>query len=153
MSDLSPHLQRGRARAVLSASDRGGYATAIRLFRPLAENGDVIAQYYLGDLYDKAKGVPQDYTEATKWYRRSAEQGFSIAQHSQERQSHHVDSGFTIARGERILAVGPDAAIAAHRVVDTSSRSQRMTRSSKYWSYMSVSPERFYRDLGNCCIE
>ena len=64
-----------------AAHGSGDYATAIRLFRPMAENGDAIAQYYLGDLYDKGRGVPQDYAEATKWYRRSAEQGFSLAQH------------------------------------------------------------------------
>jgi uncharacterized protein len=60
-----------------AAYESGDYATAMRIFRPMAENGDAIAQYYLGDLYDKGRGVPQDYAEATKWYRRSAEQGFS----------------------------------------------------------------------------
>jgi uncharacterized protein len=71
----------GSLEEAISASERGDYAAAIRLFRPLAENGDAIAQYYLGDLYDKGRGVPQDYAEATKWYGRSAEQGFSLAQH------------------------------------------------------------------------
>jgi TPR repeat protein len=65
-----------------AAYERGDYATAMRIFRPLAEDGDAIAQYYLGALYDKGQGVPQDYAEATKWYGRSSEQGFSIAQHS-----------------------------------------------------------------------
>ena len=38
----------------VSASERGDYATAMRLFRPLAENLDAIAQYFLGELHDKA---------------------------------------------------------------------------------------------------
>ena len=63
----------GPVEDAVSANDRGDYATAMRLFRPLTENGDAIAQYYLGDLYDKGRGVPQNYAEATKWYRRSSE--------------------------------------------------------------------------------
>jgi TPR repeat protein len=31
-------------------------------------------------LYDKGRGVPQDYVQAKKWYRNSSEQGLSIAQ-------------------------------------------------------------------------
>tara|TARA_Y100000588_G_C13824654_1_gene740888 strand:+ start:510 stop:737 length:228 start_codon:yes stop_codon:yes gene_type:complete len=30
----------------------------------------------LGVMYDKGKGVTQDYQEAMKWYRKAAEQGF-----------------------------------------------------------------------------
>jgi len=47
-----------------TAYDRGDYATAMRLFRPMAENTDAVAQYYLGDLYEKGRGMPQDYGEA-----------------------------------------------------------------------------------------
>src|SRR4051812_39033386 len=64
-----------------AAYESGDYGAAMRIFRPMAENGDAVAQYYLGDLYDKGRGVPQDYAEATKWYRRSAEQGLPLAQH------------------------------------------------------------------------
>jgi uncharacterized protein len=59
--------------------ERGDYATAMRLFRPLAEDGDAIAQYYLGELYDKGRSIPQDYGEAIKWYRRSGEQCSPLA--------------------------------------------------------------------------
>ena len=31
-------------------------------------------------MYDKGEGVPQDYKEATKWYRLAAEQGDASAQ-------------------------------------------------------------------------
>ena len=64
------------------AYDRGDYATAVREFRPLAEQGDATAQFYLGFMYDNGEGVPQDYSEAVKWYRKSAEQGDSDAQYS-----------------------------------------------------------------------
>jgi TPR repeat protein len=66
----------------LAASQRGDYATALRLWRPLAEQGDAEAQNNLGFAYADGQGVPQDYAEAVKWYRLAAEQGNAIAQYS-----------------------------------------------------------------------
>jgi len=37
--------------------------------RQWAEQGDVHAQYHLGDMYENGRGVPQDYSEAVQWYR------------------------------------------------------------------------------------
>ena len=48
--------------------------------KKLAEGGIGLAQYNLGFMYDNGEGVPQDYKEAVKWYRKSAEQGHAIAQ-------------------------------------------------------------------------
>ncbi len=64
------------------AYEKGDYATALREWRPLAEQGDVIAQYYLGWLYDNGEGVELDYSQALRWYRLAAEQGDADAQHS-----------------------------------------------------------------------
>ena len=64
------------------AYKRGDYKTALKEWRPLAEQGDADAQYYLGRMYDRRKGVPQDYTEAARWYRLAAEQGDAAAQFS-----------------------------------------------------------------------
>ncbi len=88
----------------LAAYDRGDFATAMRLWRPLAEQGNVTAQYNLGVMYAKGRGVPQDYVqaylwfnlaasrlsdvkhrddaEAVKWYRLAAEQGYASAQYN-----------------------------------------------------------------------
>ena len=33
-------------------------------------------------MYDKGRGVPKNDTEAVKWCRKAAEQGFSLVQHS-----------------------------------------------------------------------
>ena len=60
--------------------DRGDYATALKECRPLAEQGDANAQFNLGVMYDMGQGVPQDDTEAVRWYRLAAEQGHAIAQ-------------------------------------------------------------------------
>jgi TPR repeat protein len=48
--------------------------------RGLAEAGDPTAQTNLGVRYELGQGVPQDFAEAVRWYRRAAEQGFARAQ-------------------------------------------------------------------------
>jgi TPR repeat protein len=63
-----------------AAYDRGDYATALRLFRPPADQGDARAQFALGWMYQYGKGVPLDYAAAIKWYRLAADQGLAGAQ-------------------------------------------------------------------------
>src|SRR3974390_1241437 len=65
-----------------AANERGDYATALRLVRPLAAQGNDRAQFNLGVMYDKGRGVPQNDAEALKWYRKAAEQGYPIAQYN-----------------------------------------------------------------------
>ena len=72
---LSADFQKG-----LTAAFNGDYATALREWKPLAEQGNADAQYNLGFMYDKGRGVPQDYKTAVKWYKLSAEQGDADAQ-------------------------------------------------------------------------
>ena len=62
------------------AHERGDYATALREFRALAEQGAAMAQYNLGLMYGKGQGLPQDYGEAARWVRKAAEQGIAKAQ-------------------------------------------------------------------------
>jgi TPR repeat protein len=66
----------------VAAYRRGDYATALRLYRPLADGGSASAQYNIGIMYDKGQGVPQDYAEAISWYRKAADQGHSTAQNN-----------------------------------------------------------------------
>lgn len=68
--------------AGMDASTRGDYATALREWRPLAEQGDALAQYNLGMLYRKGRGVPQDDVQARQWYAKAAAQGLAKAQFS-----------------------------------------------------------------------
>ena len=65
---------------VQAAIDRKDYATALRIVRPLAQSNDPAAQSILGTLYALGYGVPQSYTEAVNWFRKSAEQGHPGAQ-------------------------------------------------------------------------
>ena len=66
----------------LTAARSGNYATALREFRVLAEQGHASAQYNLGLMYDNGRGVTQDYKESVKWYTKSVEQGHAEAQYN-----------------------------------------------------------------------
>ena len=70
-------LQKGLG---LDAYERGDYATALREWQPLAEQGYAYVQYNLGQMYRRGQGVPQNYKTATKLYRLAAEQGNASAQ-------------------------------------------------------------------------
>ena len=78
----------------LAAWQAGDYATALQEWLPLAEQGDVEAQFNLGFFYDSGNGVLQDYAEAVKWYRLAAEQGQADAQNN---------LGVMYANGEGVL--------------------------------------------------
>jgi TPR repeat protein len=68
--------------AGLDAFQKGDYTTAAKEWRPLAEQGDPIAQFNLGLLYVDGHGVPQNLVEAVNWFRRAAEQDYAPAQHN-----------------------------------------------------------------------
>ena len=60
---------------------RGGdYATAFRIWLPMAEQNDAEAQRNIGVMYQQGLGVPQNAFEAARWYRRAADQGHVRAQ-------------------------------------------------------------------------
>ena len=63
-----------------AAYESADYATALRLFRAVAVEGDATAQSRLGMMYERGLTVPQDYALAAEWYRRAADQGDKIAQ-------------------------------------------------------------------------
>jgi TPR repeat protein len=58
------------------AYERGEYTQAARLFSPLAEQGVASAQFYLGLMHEKGRGVRQDYSTAVTWFRKAAAQGY-----------------------------------------------------------------------------
>ncbi len=72
----------GQFEDAVAAYDRGDYATAYRLFEPLAQQGIPEAQYNLGGMYAEGRGVPQNYGKAVKWFRKAAEQGNATAQYN-----------------------------------------------------------------------
>ena len=65
----------------LAAYNAGDYATALRLCRPLAEQGDAQAQYLLGRMHEKGRGVDRDFSAAARWYRMAAERNHHESQY------------------------------------------------------------------------
>lgn len=63
-----------------AAYERGDYATALKIWKPLAKQGSAGHQYTLGIMYHDGQGVVQDYGEAVTWFRRAAEQGHNRTQ-------------------------------------------------------------------------
>ena len=61
--------------------------------KPLAEDGNELAQFELGHMYENGRGVTQDYAEAMKWYRLAADQGYAKAQNN---------LGYMYRRGEGV---------------------------------------------------
>ncbi len=58
----------------------GDYEVALKGFLSLAEQGNASAQAFLGAMYVRGEGVPQDYGEALKWLELAADQGHAMAQ-------------------------------------------------------------------------
>ena len=50
--------------------------------RNLAASGDIEASFLMGTAYDESLGMPQDYNEAMRWYRRAAHAGHILAAHN-----------------------------------------------------------------------
>jgi uncharacterized protein len=59
---------------------RGHNAAAMRLWRPLADQGNAQAQSNLGWMYEHGESVPQDYAQSVAWYRKGADQGNALGQ-------------------------------------------------------------------------
>lgn len=98
----------------VDAYNRGDYATALRLWRPLAEQGDARAENNLGVLYEKRWGVTQDDGEVVRWYGLAAEHGHPDAEKN-------LKDMYADGRGENDLALsGADrwAAIASRENLD-----------------------------------
>ncbi len=59
----------------MAAYNRGDYMPAIRLFRPLAEQGNAKAQNVLGVMFRKGEGVAKNPVRARMWFSLAAARG------------------------------------------------------------------------------
>ena len=64
----------------VTAYHHGQYETAMRVLAPLAEHGNVIAQYDVATMYYHGNGAGQDYAAAARWFLAAAESGHGAAQ-------------------------------------------------------------------------
>ena len=69
----------GPLEAANSAFDKGDFGLARNLYGELANQGDRLAQFKLGVMYEEGKGVPKDSREAIRWYSVASGQGFPEA--------------------------------------------------------------------------
>ena len=74
----SANVEFEKGNAAFHADD---YAKARHLWLPLAEQGHTQAQYAVGRLYEKGKGVARDFATAAKWYRLAAEKDHADSQY------------------------------------------------------------------------
>ena len=58
----------------------GDFASAARLYLPLARAGNADAQFRLAEMTDEGEGVQEDERAALKWYQLAAGQGHADAQ-------------------------------------------------------------------------
>src|SRR2546430_17214110 len=81
---LTANLVGGNARSAtdedefrrgLSAFNAAEYATALNIWRPLAERGEPRSQAGIGFMYHRGMGVRADDREAAIWLLRAAEHG------------------------------------------------------------------------------
>ena len=54
------------------AARSGDFETALKQWKPLAERGNIVAQYNIGMMYRNGWGVSRDANEAVRWYKLSA---------------------------------------------------------------------------------
>jgi TPR repeat protein len=81
-----------------------------------AEDGIADAQSDLGDRYYDGEGGMKDFSEAAKWYRKSADQGNEFAQYS---------LGFMKYRGQGVVKNEDEALIWLHKSADQGNESAK----------------------------
>jgi uncharacterized protein len=74
-------LRRSPAGRTASSLFAARTTRALAIFAPLAARGDAVAETYLGEMYAKGYGVPQNYILAANWLHAASEQGSSLAQY------------------------------------------------------------------------
>ncbi|MGH8525620.1 MAG: tetratricopeptide repeat protein, partial [Gammaproteobacteria bacterium] len=57
--------------AIKESYQKGDYAKVVRDLTPLAERGDMEAQYQLALMYANGRGVPRDQAQAAKWFEKA----------------------------------------------------------------------------------
>eukprot|EP01132_Coremiostelium_polycephalum_P000069 gene69-95_t len=73
----------------------GNYTQAIACYQIAAEQGHMVAEFYLGHMYGEGLGVEQSDSQGFAWYLKSAEQGYAKSQYN---------VGFSYEHGQGVAA-------------------------------------------------
>jgi len=116
----------------------GDYATALKEWRPLAEQGNLFAQYDLGQMYRYGVGVPQNYKEAARWYRLAAEQGHFYAQ---------FDLGWMYSDGKGVLQDDEEAARWYRLAAEQGHAPAQNNLGAMYWTGVGAPKDYIYSHM------
>ncbi|MDH5327524.1 MAG: caspase family protein [Gammaproteobacteria bacterium] len=61
------------------AYEQANSASALKVWLPSAQEGNMVAQTYVGEIYEKGFGIESDYKTAAAWYKKAADQGYARA--------------------------------------------------------------------------
>lgn len=78
-----------------TAYDRANHATALKVWLPAAERGEVEAMNTVGEIFEQGLGTEPNYTVARFWYEKAAVEGYSPAQVNLARM---YDAGLGVER-------------------------------------------------------
>lgn len=140
------------------AFDRANYQTALQVWLPRAQENDLEAQTYVGEIYEKGLGTAPDYVEAARWYGKAASAGYARAQ---------MNLGFLYERGlgvaqDRTIAlnwyrkasgIGADAldyvsAISQTSAAEVAALKTQLSNQQQTTAALNAELERTRRDLG-----
>ncbi|MCC7481269.1 MAG: sel1 repeat family protein, partial [Hyphomicrobiales bacterium] len=96
------------------AYNNGNYDRAIKFFRRASEDGNIVADWYLGHIYRNGRGVPRDDAMAFSYYARVAE-AYDPDERDQNRLRIMVDAQLRVADYYRVGIA--DAGIKANHKV------------------------------------
>ena len=65
-----------------AAYAEGDFERAMSILRPLADDGEAAAQFYVGEMYRFGRGVKKDEARSATWYKKAATNGSSDAQYA-----------------------------------------------------------------------
>ncbi len=84
LKNLTKMAEQGNTEAVnwYRKAAESGHKQALKNLTKIAEQGNTEAQFSLGDMYKKGRGVQKNRGVAVNWYRKAAEQGNTEAQFS-----------------------------------------------------------------------
>jgi hypothetical protein len=118
----------------LDAYNKKDYAAALSEWNPLAEQGNISAQFNLGVMYAEGKGVPKDDTTSVKWFTRAAEQGNAFAQ---------VNLGFMYQYGKGTTK-NEEKAVRWYRLAAGQGNADAQVHLGLMYRSKSIPPHRFF---------
>jgi TPR repeat protein len=79
VSVCAPSSRAATVQEAITALKAEQYAEALDILRPLADNGDAQAQYWIGEMNWEGRGLPRNLQAGCDWYEKAADQRLPAA--------------------------------------------------------------------------